>query len=186
MKIYRIYELTIGDMKYIGFTGQDTGLRLADHILSAASKGSEGQMVQQCIAENEFDFSHKYIGAYLDEKEALIAEIKAIGKVKKAKRLNNTPGGEGITMDVVKEGRKFVATPKATKKPKPLIDISVIGGWIHTPFGKTKWFNDKDRDWLKNGGKPAFHKESGYMILPYGHASGKHMYNFANDFPTPK
>ena len=174
-------------MVYIGFTGQDAGVRLADHIMSATSKGSDAQMVQACIAENDFDFSHKYIGAYLDEKEALVEEIRAIAKVAKSKRLNNTPGGEGITMNVKLEGRKYITEDKvAPVKKVSAIKYNIVGGWLKTPMGSTKFFNDKDLAFLEAGGQPAIQKSSGFMILPYGHGSGKRMYDFAFALPVPK
>ena len=153
--------------------------------MSATSKGSDAQMVQACIAENDFDFSHKYIGAYLDEKEALVEEIRAIAKVAKSKRLNNTPGGEGITMNVKLEGRKYIAEDKTVKVAKPSVATSITGGWLSTPHGRTRFFNDKDIAFIEAGGKPAFCK-AGYMIMPYGHRSGNRVYDFAFALPVPK
>ena len=50
-------------------------------------------------------------------------------------------------------------------------------GWMTVPgYGKTMWYNSRDLEWLKAGGKPYVENGTGFIILPYGHKSGHKVY----------
>ena len=54
-------------------------------------------------------------------------------------------------------------------------EVTVSEGWLTWRGQKTRFFDEKDVEWLKAGNEPKFN-EDGFMILPYGHNAGMALY----------
>ena len=53
---------------------------------------------------------------------------------------------------------------------------SIYKGTLRIPnIGDTYFWNEKDTEWLDNGGIPKKNKE-GYLIMPYGNRHGREAY----------
>lgn len=94
-----VYKLTVGGEDYIGFTSQNSEMRLEQHIESA----KQGSKLKVHVALRRFGYLNKFevIGTYESEVLALVREISEIKRLSPA--LNMSLGGEGNTIDLVEK-----------------------------------------------------------------------------------
>lgn len=101
MKHY-VYKLTIDNRDYYGYTSQRPKERLKQHLEMAES--GKGFKLHAGLRKHNFKYDFEVVKSFPDEYSALCYEIQMIHvHHTQASGWNTSPGGEGITMNVIKE-----------------------------------------------------------------------------------
>ena len=97
---HSIYQITVGEKVYIGYTSRDPLIRLHEH-LESARKGKRNKLYN-ALRKHEYRHSFEVLRTYTSEFRALCGEIRTIASKDAVKNgLNILPGGQGATMEVI-------------------------------------------------------------------------------------
>ena len=101
-----VYNITVGNKVYVGFTSRPVHLRVEEHIENA-KEGSRTFLFQQALKENNCEIDGIWWETYPNEYLALRREqqrVKELGGPKSDKCLNSTIGGEGTNIILNRKG----------------------------------------------------------------------------------
>ena len=105
-KEHSLYTITVNGKVYVGYTSRDPHIRLGEHLDNARA-GKRNKLYSALRAHN-YKYEFKIRKVYKTEFRALCGEIRMIEEYDSVYNgLNILPGGQGATMEVIRNGNIY-------------------------------------------------------------------------------